>query len=180
MRSAASTPQLRNKSGTNSGTSTKSHTSSATDSSNVDDHTSDRGHTLLVKSSVCTIQAFLFFWHHHPATLVCHILGQQAFNAATTLAIDAWESYNEEHESLINEACTIFYELRNTGVHKLAEMAFSHISAGLAQLRHRRQERETAGVSRSSPALALDLILPEKLFGDTAGSHSYYEPIADP
>jgi hypothetical protein len=127
---------------------------------------------------ITILQAFLFFWHRHPATLVCCILGQQAFNAATTLAVDAWETYSEENEGLVNEACTIFFELQNTGVHELAKMAFRHISAGLTHLQHRRQKREAAEASRShplssySPVLVLDSRLPHENCGDTAGSHA--------
>lgn len=174
MRSTASTPPLCN----NSNTSTKGYTSSTTDSSSLNHPIPDRGRSLIVKSSIRFLQAFLFFWHRHPATLVCCILGQQAFNAATTLAVDAWETYNEENEGLVNEACTIFFELQNTGVHGLAKTAFRHISAGLAHLQHRRQKREAAEAPRShplssdSPVLVLDSRLPHKNCGDTAGSHA--------
>lgn len=101
-----------------------------------------RDDTLLVRSSVHVIQAFIFFRHHHPPTLACGILVQQAFEAAKTLVLNAWESYNEKNEELIGEACAIFNELQSTGLHKFAEMAFSDISAYLVRLRHRRQECE--------------------------------------
>lgn len=60
------------------------------------------------------------------------------------LTSDAWESDNEENEWLVDQACTIFREMQIKGVHKLAELAFSHITASLARLGLRRHKRKTA------------------------------------
>nr|OQO26881.1 hypothetical protein B0A51_12170 [Rachicladosporium sp. CCFEE 5018] len=114
-----------------------------------------RGRALVVNSSIHLLQTFLFFRHRNPAMLICWTLGQQAFNAAMILILDAWETSNENNEWLVNQAFVVFDEMQRNGVHKLAALAVQHISDGLMQLGHRRQERlaaveEAHAMSRSN------------------------------
>ncbi|KAK6407549.1 hypothetical protein LTR95_018533 [Oleoguttula sp. CCFEE 5521] len=100
-----------------------------------------RGRALVVNSSIHLLQTLLFFRHRSPAVLICWTLGQQAFNAAMILILDAWETWNENNEWLVNQAFVIFDEMQRNGVHKLAALAVQHISNGLMQLGRRRQGR---------------------------------------
>nr|OQO30757.1 hypothetical protein B0A51_02453 [Rachicladosporium sp. CCFEE 5018] len=93
-----------------------------------------RGRALVVNSSIHLLQTFLFFRHRNPAVLICWTLGQQAFNAAMILILDAWETSNENNEWLVNQAFVVFDEMQRNGVHKLAALAVQHISDGLMQL----------------------------------------------
>lgn len=109
-----------------------------------------RGRAIVINSSIHLLQTFLFFRHRHPAVLVCWTLGQQAFNAAMILILDAWESGNDQNEWLVNQAFVVFTEMQTNGVHKLAELAVKRISDGLAQLGQRRQERANAAAAASA------------------------------
>ncbi|KAK6435889.1 hypothetical protein LTR95_007925 [Oleoguttula sp. CCFEE 5521] len=138
--SASESPLTIQSSFTTSLTST-THTPSTTGGDSLLHPVPTRGRALVVNSSIHLLQTFLFFRHRNPAVLICWILGQQAFNAATILILDAWETSNENNEWLVNQAFVIFDEMQRSGVHKLAALAVQHISDGLMQLGHRRQDR---------------------------------------
>ena len=131
--------------------SSTTYTPSATNTSDNLLHAAPiRGRAIVVNSSIHLLQTFLFFRHRHPAVLVCWTLGQQAFNAAMILVLDAWESGNDQNEWLVNQAFVVFTEMQTNGVHKLAELAVKRISDGLAQLGQRRQERANAATAASA------------------------------
>lgn len=133
-------------------------------SSSYGDHPSHpapvRGRALVVNSSFHLLQAFMFFWFRNPAVLICWTMGQQAFNACMILILDAWETGNDHHEWLVNQAYAVFGELQKNGVHKLAELAVRRISGGLMMLGQRRAQREQAAMSRRpsgyQPTLQID------------------------
>jgi hypothetical protein len=83
----------------------------------------------------------MFFYWRQKAVLICWTMGQQAFNACMILILDAWETGNAHNEFWINQAYSVFVELYNRGVHKLAELAVQRISSGLMMLEERRRER---------------------------------------
>lgn len=101
-----------------------------------------RGRALVINSCVQLLQAFLFFWHRNPAVLICWTMGQQAFNACMILILDAWETDQEHHQWLVNNAYYVFLQLQENGVHKLAEVAVRRISDGLAMLGQRKAQRD--------------------------------------
>ena len=96
----------------------------------------------MIDSSVSILQAFMFFYWRQKAVLICWTMGQQAFNACMILILDAWETGNAHNEFWINQAYSVFVELHNKGVHKLAELAVQRISSGLMMLEERRHERK--------------------------------------
>ncbi|KAK5130559.1 hypothetical protein LTR08_001939 [Meristemomyces frigidus] len=128
-----------------------------------------RGRALVVNSSIHLLHAFLFFHHRNPAVLICWTMGQQAFNTAMILILDAWETENDHNEWLVGQAYAVFVELETKGVHKLAELAVARISDGLAQLGNRRDERKRqASASRRSSAQHQQNQQPPMLTLDTA------------
>ncbi|KAK6402723.1 hypothetical protein LTR95_019038 [Oleoguttula sp. CCFEE 5521] len=152
--SASDSPPTMQSSFTSSFTST-TYTPSTTGGDSLLHPVPIRGRALVVSSSIHLLQTFLFFRHRNPAVLICWTLGQQAFNAAMILILDAWETSNENNEWLVNQAFVVFDEMQRNGVHKLAALAVQHISDGLMQLGHRRQERlaaveEAHAMSRSN------------------------------
>ncbi|KAK3716521.1 hypothetical protein LTR37_006417 [Vermiconidia calcicola] len=100
-----------------------------------------RGRTLVINSSFHLLQTFMFFYHRNKAVLICWTMGQQAFNAAMILILDAWETDNDQNMWIVHQAYAVFVELHAKGVHKLAKLAMDRIFAGLQQLRHRSDER---------------------------------------
>ncbi|GAB7365100.1 hypothetical protein MBLNU230_g6190t1 [Neophaeotheca triangularis] len=136
-----------------------------------------RGRDVVINSSTLLLQVFLFFYHKNPGVLICWTIGQQAFNAAMILILDAWETENERDMWLVNQVYVVFLELDQKGVHKLAEMAVKRIADGLAALGHREQERQAAASRRASevyhhPVLSMDpATLPDlsrdSVMGDT-------------
>ncbi|CAK4031782.1 transcriptional regulatory [Lecanosticta acicola] len=111
-----------------------------------------RGRRLVINSCAQLLQAFMFFYHRNPAVLICWTMGQQAFNACMILILHAWETEEEHHQWLVENAFVAFSELQNNGVHRLAEVAVRRISDGLAMLGQRKQQREQqAAMSRRQP-----------------------------
>ncbi|KAK3725935.1 hypothetical protein LTR37_000083 [Vermiconidia calcicola] len=100
-----------------------------------------RGRTLVINSSFHLLQTFMFFYHRNKAVLICWTMGQQAFNAAMILILDAWETDNDQNIWIVHQAYAVFVELHEKGVHKLAKLAMDRIFAGLQQLKHRSDER---------------------------------------
>lgn len=129
-----------------------------------------RGRALVVNSSIQLLQTFLFFYHREPAVLICWTLGQQAFNACMILILDAWETYNDQNEWLVNQAFVVFTLLDRCGVHPLAGLAVRRISEGLAQLGMRKQAAETAHtqLQRQTSQQGMETPLPPDLTLDTS------------
>lgn len=100
-----------------------------------------RGRALVVQSASSVLRAFLFFYHRNPALLVCWTMGQQAFNAAMILLLDAWEADYDIDLMFVEQTYGVFVELEKNGVHKLADLACGRIFAGLAQVKNRNVER---------------------------------------
>ena len=149
-----------------------------------------RGRDLVINSSIHLLQTFLFFWHRNQAVLICWTMGQQAFNAAMILLLDALETGHENNELWINQAYAVFTELDKKGVHKLAELAVKRISDGLIQLERKRDERRRhAAASRRSsqqhatyfqPALTLDTSQMTDVSGDTVMGNTGMFLLEDP
>lgn len=108
-----------------------------------------RGRALVVQSASSVLRAFLFFYHRNPALLVCWTMGQQAFNAAMILLLDAWEAEYDVDLMFVDQTYGVFVTLERNGVHKLAHLACERIFAGLAQVKTRNSER-AAGNRRAS------------------------------
>ncbi|KAM0720357.1 hypothetical protein Q7P37_004493 [Cladosporium fusiforme] len=111
-----------------------------------------RGRPLVINSSIHLLQTFLFFYHIHPAVLICWTIGQQAFNAAMIIILDAWETGNIQNMWLVNEALAVFSELQKNGVHKIAALAVSRITEGIIRIETRQQERQDAAASAAAAA----------------------------
>jgi hypothetical protein len=111
-----------------------------------------RGRDLVINSCVHILQTFLFFYHRNPAVLICWTMGQQAFNACMILIIDAWETEKSHNQWLVDQAHTVFNDLAQKGVHKLAKLAVQRLSDGIAQLGQRDEQRRRAALSRRSSA----------------------------
>jgi len=107
-------------------------------------HAPIRGRPLVINSSVQLLQTFLFFSHRHPAVLVCWTIGQQAFNAAMIIMLDAWETEGEQNMWLVDEALLVFTGLQRNGIHKLAELAVARITKGIVLFKTRQRERQDA------------------------------------
>ena len=113
-----------------------------------------RGRPLVINSSVQLLQTFLFFSHRHPAVLICWTIGQQAFNAAMIIMLDAWEMDHEQNMWLVDEALLVFTELQRNGIHKLAELAVVRITKGIVLFKTRQRERQDATNAAAAAAAA--------------------------
>jgi hypothetical protein len=100
-----------------------------------------RGRPLVINSSVQLLQTFLFFAHRHQAVLICWTLGQQAFNAAMIVILDACETENDQNMWLVDQAYKVFRQLDENGVHKLARLAVERISRGIVLVESRQRDR---------------------------------------
>jgi hypothetical protein len=100
-----------------------------------------RGRPLVINSSVQLLQTFLFFAHRHQAVLICWTLGQQAFNAAMIIILDACETENDQNMWLVDQAYKVFRQLDENGVHKLARLAVERISRGIVLVESRQRDR---------------------------------------
>lgn len=109
-----------------------------------------RGRPLVINSSVQLLQTFLFFSHRHPENLISWTIGQQAFNAAMIIILDAWETDNEQNMWLVDEAHKVFVALQ--GVHKLAALAVSRITQGMLIFNTRQRERQDAANAAAAAA----------------------------
>lgn len=146
MRSASSTspPSYPNTLARMGGT---GHTSSGTGGDSMLHQAPIRGRPLVINSSIHLLQTFLFFYHRHPAVLICWTIGQQAFNAAMIIILDAWETGNIQNMWLVNEALAVFKELQDNGVHKIAALAISRISEGIVRIEYRQRQRQEAAAA---------------------------------
>lgn len=136
------------------GMSSSSHTSSASGGDSILHQAPIRGRPLVINSSIHLLQTFLFFYHRHPAVLICWTIGQQAFNAAMIIILDSWETGNIQNMWLVNEALAVFSELHNNGVHKIAALAVSRITEGIIRIETRQRERQDAAAAAAAVANA--------------------------
>jgi hypothetical protein len=125
------------------GVNSTTYTSAASGTEGIH-HAPIRGRPLVINSSVQLLQTFLFFSHRHPAVLVCWTIGQQAFNAAMIIMLDAWETEGEQNMWLVDEALLVFTGLQRNGIHKLAELAVARITKGIVLFKTRQRERQDA------------------------------------
>lgn len=107
----------------------------------------------MLKSSEDLLTAFLFFYARIPAALMCWIIGQQAFNSAMILILDAMETGDLSRIGKVERAYAVFSELDRNGVHKLAGLAVEKVSWGLNELTRiqddaRAREEHTAALAR--------------------------------
>jgi hypothetical protein len=126
------------------GVNSTTYVSSAGGSDGIHHQAPIRGRPLVINSSVQLLQTFLFFSHRHPAVLICWTIGQQAFNAAMIIMLDAWETEGEQNMWLVDEALLVFTELQRNGIHKLAELAVARITKGIVLFKTRQRERQDA------------------------------------
>jgi hypothetical protein len=140
---AASSTSPPTYSHTLAGVNSTTYTSTASGSEGIH-HAPIRGRPLVINSSVQLLQTFLFFSHRHPAVLVCWTIGQQAFNAAMIIILDAWETEGDQNMWLVDEALLVFTGLQRNGIHKLAELAVAHITKGILLFKTRQRERQDA------------------------------------
>jgi hypothetical protein len=113
-----------------------------------------RGRPLVINSSVQLLQTFLFFAHRHPAVLICWTIGQQAFNAAMIIILDACETENDQNIWLVDQAYKVFDQLDKDGVHKLAKLAVERISRGIILVENRQRERRDEANAAAAAAHA--------------------------
>ena len=90
---------------------------------------------MVLASAAGILTAFLYFFTRAQASLVSWTIGQQAFNSSMLLLLDALETGNLSHVRKVEHAYTVFRELQDNGVHKLASLAVEKLSWGLDQLR---------------------------------------------
>lgn len=141
-----------------------------------------RGRPLVINSSVQLLQTFLFFSHRHPAVLICWTIGQQAFNAAMIIVLDAWETENEQNMWLVDEALLVFTDLQRNGIHKLAELAVVRITKGIVLFKTRQRERRDA-INAATAAAAVSRRSSQHLYHQQQGHQSQqpcrYSPPAE-
>jgi hypothetical protein len=116
-----------------------------------------RGRPLVINSSVQLLQTFLFFAHRHPAVLICWTIGQQAFNAAMIIILDACETENDQNMWLVDQAYKVFCQLNEDGVHKLARLAVERISKGIILVESRQRDRRDEAKVAAAAAHAIDM-----------------------
>jgi hypothetical protein len=107
-----------------------------------------RGRPLVISSSLCLLHAFVFVYQRLPAVLVYWTIGQQAFNGAMILLLDALETGDGTHIFRVEQTFVIFCELESKGVHNLAGLAKEHLSWGLECWRRKQNndsEMDTIG-----------------------------------
>jgi hypothetical protein len=143
-RAASSTSPPTYHPSTLAGVNSTTYTSSAGGSDGSHHQAPIRGRPLVINSSVQLLQTFLFFSHRHPAVLICWTIGQQAFNAAMIIMLDAWETEGEQNMWLVDQALLVFTELQRNGIHKLAELAVARITKGIVLFKTRQRERQDA------------------------------------
>lgn len=105
------------------------HTAQSSDSQ------ASRGRPLVISSCLALLTPLLYFYHRIPAALMSWTMGQLAFNASMILILDALETRNLENIWKVELTYTVFCELDEKGVHKLAGLAKSWISRGLESIR---------------------------------------------
>ncbi len=94
-----------------------------------------RGRPLVLSSAEEILDAFLFFYRREPAALIDWGIGQQAFNACMIILLDALENRQITNGTMKAEvAYSIFKELEEHDVHKLAGLAIEKISWALQEL----------------------------------------------
>ena len=140
--------------GINSATYTPSGTGSG---DNIHHQAPIRGRPLVINSSVQLLQTFLFFAHRHQAVLICWTIGQQAFNAAMIIILDACETDNDQNMWLVDQAYKVFRILDDNGVHKLAKLAVDRISRGLVVVGSRQQARQAEANAAAAAAHATSM-----------------------
>lgn len=113
-----------------------------------------RGRPLVINSSIHLLQTFIFFYYQHPAVLICWTLGQQAFNAAMIIILDAWETGNDQNMWLVDQALAVFTDLQCNRVHKLAELAVTRITKGIVTVRERQQKTQDAAAAAAAAAMS--------------------------
>jgi hypothetical protein len=116
-----------------------------------------RGRPLVINSSVQLLQTFLFFAHRHPAVLICWTIGQQAFNAAMIIILDACETENDQNMWLVDQAYKVFCQLNEDGVHKLARLAVERISKGIILVESRQRDRRDEANAAAAAAHAVSM-----------------------
>lgn len=128
------------------------------DSTNSTATATPRGRACVISSSISLLNAFLYFYRRVPAALICWTMGQQAFNAAMILLLDALETGSMAHVGRVEQAFAIFVELEKKGVHKLAGLAVNKVSRGLEKLRRRELEgqqlEQAVGVTDTNATVA--------------------------
>lgn len=115
-----------------------------------------RGRPLVINSSVQLLQTFLFFSHRHPAVLICWTIGQQAFNAAMIIILDACETENDQNMWLVGQAFTVFSHMQQNGVHEIAKLAVNRISRGIALFENRQRSRQDEASAAAAAEYAAD------------------------
>ena len=141
-------------------------------------HAPIRGRPLVINSSVQLLQTFLFFSHRHPAVLICWTIGQQAFNAAMIIMLDAWEMDHEQNMWLVNEALLVFTDLQRNGIHKLAELAVARITTGIVLFKTRQRERQDA-LDAAAAAAAVSRRTSQSQYQQQQGQQPYQYPPPD-
>ncbi|KAJ5030435.1 hypothetical protein PSV08DRAFT_347476 [Bipolaris maydis] len=94
-----------------------------------------RGRTIVVASSKDILSAFQFLHQKNPSVLIDWSIGQQAFNSCMLLLFDAIE-YQRITDGVLKaeQTLSIFKELEENSVHKLARIAVEKISRALQTL----------------------------------------------
>ena len=100
----------------------------------------------MLASARCLLHAFEFFHSRVRPAMICWTMGQQAFNAAMILtlsllnpgwtspaATEAAEAARDDYY-LVHRTYATFVEMHHKGIHKLAGVASSRLSAMLMQL----------------------------------------------
>ncbi len=102
-----------------------------------------RGRERVLASARCLLHAFEFFHTRVRAAMICWTMGQQAFNAAMILTLSLlqpiWTSAAGAEAArddyyLVHRTYATFVEMHHKGIHKLAGVACSKLSALLMQL----------------------------------------------
>lgn len=116
-----------------------------------------RGRPLVINSSVQLLQTFLFFAHRYEEVLICWTIGQQAFNAAMIIVLDALETENDQNIWLVDQAFKVFDKLVKDGVHELAKLAVERISKGIALVQNRQRNRRDEANAAAAAAHAASI-----------------------
>jgi hypothetical protein len=99
-------------------------------------------------------------------------MGQQAFNAAMILLLDAWEMDYATNLWIVDHAYVVFAELNKHSVHALAKHAAERIFAAMKQIKDREDERAASNgqfgdFQQQQPNMSPDTAPMVDLAGDT-------------
>ncbi|KAF1990356.1 hypothetical protein K402DRAFT_417802 [Aulographum hederae CBS 113979] len=130
-----------------------------------------RGREAVLASCKALITA-ISYWHLRiPFALLCWTMGQQAFNAGLILTLDAFETLSAENLPRIEHLHTIFKEMQEQGVHKLADLAVEYLSWGVYKIKMRCVEGGGGGGSSGMKMTVGEGvgIPPSPIFADRSG-----------